>query len=134
MAAVGMASGEAALGHGWSVRMMCGATLHAIERELALANASSAGAGRQPLLRLRLLLLAVASSELRLEDELRSLRAALRRRRPAAIFPIGRAGVAMDVIWDLLVFLALVVVGLWCLTCWPAGAETASLLRHHPGL
>jgi hypothetical protein len=113
--------------------MMCGATLHAIERELALANASSAGAGRQPLLRLRLLL-AVASSELRLEDELRSLRAALRRRRLAAVFPMGRAGVGMDVIWDLLVLLALVVVGLWCLTCWPAGAETASLLRHHPAL
>ncbi len=26
--------------------------------------------------------------------------------------PMGRAGVAMDVMWDLLVFLALVVVGL----------------------
>jgi hypothetical protein len=29
-----------------------------------------------------------------------------------AALPMGRAGVAMDVIWDLLVFLALVVVGL----------------------
>jgi hypothetical protein len=26
--------------------------------------------------------------------------------------PVGRAGVAMDVVWDLLVFLALVAVGL----------------------
>jgi hypothetical protein len=110
------------------------ATLHAIERELALAMRPPRELAGSPLPRLRLLLLAVESSELRLEDELRSLRAALRRRRPAAVFPMGRAGVAMDVIWDLLVFLALVVVGLWCLTCWPAGAETASLLRHHPAL
>jgi hypothetical protein len=29
-----------------------------------------------------------------------------------AALPMGRAGVAMDVIWDLLVFLALVAVGL----------------------
>jgi hypothetical protein len=31
---------------------------------------------------------------------------------PIAAFPMSRAGVAMDLMWDLLVFLALVVVGL----------------------
>jgi hypothetical protein len=35
-----------------------------------------------------------------------------RRRRPAAAFSMSLAGVPMDVIWDLLVFLILVVVGL----------------------
>ena len=31
---------------------------------------------------------------------------------PAAAFSMSRVGVAMDVVWDLLVFLALVAVGL----------------------
>jgi hypothetical protein len=120
--AVGMASGEGALDHGWVREDEVRATLSAIERELALAMRPPRARAGSRLLRLRLLLLAVESSDLSLEDGLRRLRAALRgaatatcltwRRRPAAAFLLSRAGVAMDVIWDLLIFLALVAVGL----------------------
>jgi hypothetical protein len=77
--AVGMASGEVALGHGWIREDAVRATLDAIERELALAMRPPRGelAGSR-LLRLRLLLLAVESSDLPLEDGLGTLRAALR--------------------------------------------------------
>jgi len=119
--AVGMASGEVALGHGWVREDEVRATLNAIERELALAMRPPRKLAGSRLLRLRLLLLAVESSDLRLEDGLRRLRAALRgrRRRLPELLPeaggrvaMSRVGVAMDVVWDLLVFLALVVVGL----------------------
>jgi hypothetical protein len=76
--AVGMASGEAALGHGWVREDAVRATLSAIERELALAMQPPRARAGSHLLRLRLLLLAVESSDLPLEDGLRSLRAALR--------------------------------------------------------
>jgi hypothetical protein len=75
--AVGMASGEVALGHGWVREDEVRATLNAIERELALAMRPPRKLAGSRLLRL-LLLLAVESSDLRLEDGLRSLRAALR--------------------------------------------------------
>ena len=75
--AVGMASGEVALGHGWVREDEVRATLNAIERELALAMRPPRKLAGSRLLRLRLLL-AVESSDLRLEDALRSLRAALR--------------------------------------------------------
>jgi hypothetical protein len=74
--AVGMASGEVALGHGWVREDEVRATLNAIERELALAMRPPRKLAGSRLL--RLLLLAVESSDLRLEDGLRSLRAALR--------------------------------------------------------
>jgi hypothetical protein len=76
--AVGMASGEAALGHGWVREDEVRAALSAIERELALVMRPSRERAGSRLLRLRLLLLAVESSDLRLEDGLRSLRATLR--------------------------------------------------------
>jgi hypothetical protein len=76
--AVGMASGEAALGHGWVREDEVRATLNAIERELALAMRPPRELASSRLLRLRLLLLAVESSDLPLGDGLRSLRAALR--------------------------------------------------------
>jgi hypothetical protein len=76
--AVGMASGEVALGHGWVREDEVRATLNAIERELALAMRPPRELAGSRLLRLRLLLLAVESSDLPLEDGLRSLRAALR--------------------------------------------------------
>ena len=74
-----MASGEGALGHGWVCEDEVRATLNAIERELALAMRLPRELAGSRLLRLRLLLLlAVESSDLRLEEALRSLRAALR--------------------------------------------------------
>jgi hypothetical protein len=78
MAAVGMASGEGAPGHGWVREDEVRATLSAIEGELALAMRPPRRLAASRLLRLRLLLLAVESSALPLEDALRSLRAALR--------------------------------------------------------
>jgi len=54
------------------------ATLSAIEEELALTVRSPRKLSGSRLLRLRLLLLAVESSDLPLEEALRSLRAALR--------------------------------------------------------
>jgi hypothetical protein len=76
MAAVGMASGEGAPGHGWVREDEVRATLSAIEGELALAMRPPRRLAASRLL--RLLLLAVESSALPLEDALRSLRAALR--------------------------------------------------------
>jgi hypothetical protein len=75
--AVGMASSKGTSGHGWVREEEMRATLSAIERELALAMRSSRKLAGSRLLRLRLLLLAVESSDLRLEDALRTLRAAL---------------------------------------------------------
>jgi hypothetical protein len=82
VAAVGMASGEGALGHGWVREDQVQATLNAIERELALAMRPPRELAGSRLLRLRLLLLTVESSDLRLEEALRSLRAALRESPP----------------------------------------------------
>jgi|GEM_PF-6205673 len=77
--AVGMASGEGALGHGWVREDEVRATLSAIEDELALALRPPRKLAGSRLLRLRLLLLlAVESSDLPLKEALRSLRAALR--------------------------------------------------------
>jgi hypothetical protein len=74
-----MASGAGALGHGWVREDEVRATLRAIEGELALAlRPPPRKLAGSRLLRLRLLLLAVESSDLPLEDALRSLRAALR--------------------------------------------------------
>jgi len=78
MAAVGMASGEGALGHGWVREDEVRATLSAIEGELALAVRAPRKLAGSRLLRLRLLLLAVESNNLCLEEALRGLRAALR--------------------------------------------------------
>jgi hypothetical protein len=78
VAAVGMASGEGALGHGWIREDEVRATLIAIEGELALAMRPPRELAGSRLLRLRLLLLAVESSVLCLEEALRGLRAALR--------------------------------------------------------
>jgi hypothetical protein len=75
MATVGMASGEGARGHGWVREDEVRATLSAIEgswRWRCVPPRKLAGS------RLLRLLLAVESSDLRLEDALRSLRAALR--------------------------------------------------------
>jgi hypothetical protein len=73
--AVGMASGEAALDHGWVREDAVRAALNAIERELALAMRPPRALAGSRLLRLRLLLLAVESSDFPLEDGLWSLRA-----------------------------------------------------------
>jgi hypothetical protein len=78
MAAVGMASGEGAPGHGWIREDEVRATLIAIEGELALAMRPPRERAGSRLLRVRLLPLAVESSDLRLEEALRGLRAALR--------------------------------------------------------
>jgi hypothetical protein len=82
MAAVSMASGEGAPGHGWVREDQVRATLSAIEGELALAMGPPRKLAGSRLLRLRLLLLAVESTDLCLEEALRSLRAALRRPPP----------------------------------------------------
>jgi hypothetical protein len=66
--AVGMASGEVAVGHGWVREDAVRAALNAIERELALAMHPPRKLAGSRLLRLRLLLLAVESSDLALED------------------------------------------------------------------
>jgi hypothetical protein len=71
--AVGMASGEGGPGHGWVREDEVRATLSAIERELALAMRPSRELAGSRLLRL----LAVESSDLPVEDGMRSLRAAL---------------------------------------------------------
>lgn len=73
-----MASGEGARGHGWVREDEVRATLSAIEGELALAMRPQRKLAGSRLLRLRLLLLAVESTDLCLEEALRSLRAALR--------------------------------------------------------
>jgi hypothetical protein len=78
MAAIGMASGEGALGHGWVREDGVRATLSAIEGELALAMRPPRKLAGSRLLRLRLVLLAVESSGLPLEEALGSLRTALR--------------------------------------------------------
>jgi len=82
MAAVSMASGEGAPGHWWVREDQVRATLSAIEGELALAMGPPRKLAGSRLLRLRLLLLAVESTDLCLEEALRSLRAALRRPPP----------------------------------------------------
>jgi hypothetical protein len=81
MAAVSMASGEGAPGHGWVREDQVRATLSAIEGELALAMGPPRKLAGSRLLRLRLLL-AVESTDLCQEEALRSLRAALRRPPP----------------------------------------------------
>ena len=75
--AVGMASSKGTSGHGWVREEEMRATLSAIERELALAMRPPREQAGSRLLGLRLVLLAVESSDLPLEDGLRSLRAAL---------------------------------------------------------
>ena len=82
--AVGMASGEVALDHGWVREDEVRAALNAIERELALAMRPPRERAGSRLLRLRLLLLAMECSDLPLEDGLRSLRADLRGPPPLA--------------------------------------------------
>ena len=76
--AVGMASGEVALGHGWVREDEVRATLNVIEGELARAMRPPRKLAGSRLLRLRLVLLAVDPSDLPLEEALRGLRAALR--------------------------------------------------------
>jgi len=71
-----MANGEGAPGRGWVREDEVRATLSAIEEELALALRAPRKLTGSRLL--RLLLLAVESSDLCLEEALRSLRAALR--------------------------------------------------------
>jgi hypothetical protein len=73
-----MASGEGAPGRGWVREDEVRAALSAVEQELALAVRAPWKLAGSRLLRLRLLLLAVESSDLRLEEALRGLRAALR--------------------------------------------------------
>ena len=73
-----MAGGGRAPGRGWVREAEVRATLSAIEEELALTVRSPRKLSGSRLLRLRLLLLAVESSDLPLEEALRSLRAALR--------------------------------------------------------
>jgi hypothetical protein len=80
MAAVSMASGEGSPGHGWVREDQVQATLSAIEGELAQAMGPPRKLAGSRLL--RLLLLAVESTDLCLEEALRSLRAALWRPPP----------------------------------------------------
>jgi hypothetical protein len=87
-----MASGEGAPGHGWVREGEVRATLSAIEGELALAMRPPRRLAASRLLRLRVVLLAVKSSDLPLEDALRSLRAALRGRHRRLHDPAPEAG------------------------------------------
>ena len=96
------------------------ATLNAIERELALTMRPPRALAGSRLLRLRPLLLAVgpATFPWRMGCGVYGPRcgaataACLLVPEPVAAFSMRCAGVAMDVMWDLLVFLALVAVGL----------------------